>query len=98
VLLLLAGEVSGEVLLAGGISLALGAAAGITGYYFLRRESTARRLGAKLQRPLSRILVRLKRDPVEDGAGRAAQLRSNTLTVVRERWVLGSIGVGPISS
>ena len=34
-----------------------------------------------------------KRDPIEDGAGRAAELRAKTLTVLREGWALGSVGV-----
>ena len=92
-LLLIAGEVNGMILLAGGISLAITSVAGIAGYYFLRGERSARWLGAKLQRPLSWILVKLKRDPIDDGAGGAAQLRTNTLTVLREGWALGSIGV-----
>ena len=92
-LLLVTGEVSGQILLVGSISLAITAAAGVAGYYFLRRERSARRLGATLQRPLSWILVKLKRDPVEDAPARAAQLRANTLIVLREGWVLGSIGV-----
>jgi hypothetical protein len=71
VLLLVTGEINGSILLVGGISLAVTAAAGIAGYYFLREERSARRLGAKLQRPLSWILVKSKRDPIEDGAGRA---------------------------
>ena len=93
VLLLITGEVNGSILLAGGISLAVTAVAGIAGYCFLRGERSARWLGAKLQRPLSWILVKFKRDPIEDGAGRAAQLRTNTLAVLREGWALGSIGV-----
>jgi uncharacterized membrane protein YbhN (UPF0104 family) len=92
-LLLVTGEVSGEIVLVGSISLAITAALGLAGYYFVRRERSARRLGAKLQRPLSWILVKLKRDPVEDAAARAAQLRANTLIVLREGWALGSIGV-----
>jgi uncharacterized membrane protein YbhN (UPF0104 family) len=93
VLVLVTGEIHGSILLAGGISLALTAIAGIAGYYFLREERSARWLGAKAQRPLSWTLVKLKRDPLEDGAGRAAQLRANTLTVLHDGWVLGSIGV-----
>jgi hypothetical protein len=83
-LLLITGEVNGSILLAGEISLVVTAVAGIGGYCFLRGERSARRLGAKLQRPLSWILMKFKRDPIEDGAGRAAQLRANTLTVLRE--------------
>jgi uncharacterized membrane protein YbhN (UPF0104 family) len=93
VLLLITGEVNGTILLAGVISLVVTAAAGIAGYYFLRSERSARRLGAKLERPLSWILVKFKRDPIEDGAKRAAQLHATTLTLLREGWVLGSIGV-----
>ena len=93
VLLLITGEVNGSILLAGEISLVVTAVAGIAGYYFLRGERSARWLGAKLQRPLSWILVKLKRDPIEDGAGRAAELRANVLAVLREGWALGSIGV-----
>jgi uncharacterized membrane protein YbhN (UPF0104 family) len=93
VLLLAADQVSGEILLVGSISLAITAAVGVTGYSFLRRERSARRLGAKLQRPLSWILVKLRRDPVRDGAAAAVQLRANTLLVLREGWALGSTGV-----
>ena len=93
VLLLITGEVNGTILLAGGISLAVTIVAGIAGYFFLRGERSARWLGAKLERPLSWILVKFKRDPIDDGAGRAAQLRTDTLAVLREGWALGSIGV-----
>ena len=93
VLLTLTGEVNGTVLLAGGCSLVITAVVGLGGYYFLRDERFARRLGARLQRPVSWILVKLKRDPIEDGAGHAAQLRTRTLAVLREGWALGSIGV-----
>ena len=53
----------------------------------------ARWLGAKAQRPLSSILVKLKRDPIEDGVGKATELRTQALAVLREGWALGSIGV-----
>jgi uncharacterized membrane protein YbhN (UPF0104 family) len=92
-LLLITSEVNGTILLAGAISLVVTAAAGIAGYYLLRSERSARWLGAKLERPLSWILVKLKRDPIQDGAERAAQLHANTLTLLREGWALGSIGV-----
>jgi hypothetical protein len=74
VLLLITGEVNGSILLAGGISLAATAVAGIAAYCFLRGERSARWLGAKLQRPLSWILVKFKRDPIGDGAGREAEV------------------------
>jgi uncharacterized membrane protein YbhN (UPF0104 family) len=93
VLLLLTGEVSGSIWLAGGLSLAISAGAGIAGYFFLREERSARRLGAKAQRPLSWILVKLKHDPIADGAAKAAVLRAQALAVLREGWALGSIGV-----
>jgi hypothetical protein len=93
VVLLVTGEVSGTIWLAGGLSLAVSAVAGIAGYVFLCGEASARWLGAKLQRPLTWALVKLKRDPVEDGAARAAELRLQALAVLREGWALGSIGV-----
>jgi uncharacterized membrane protein YbhN (UPF0104 family) len=83
VLLLISGEVNGSILLAGAISLVVTVAAGIAGY-FLRSERSARWLGAKLERPLSWLLVKVKRDPIEDGAGRTAQLHATTLTLLRE--------------
>jgi uncharacterized membrane protein YbhN (UPF0104 family) len=92
-LLLVTGELNGSILLASGLSLAISAIAGFAGYFFLRGERSARWLGTKLQRPLSWILVKLKRDPVEDGAGQAADLRTHALAVLREGWALGSIGV-----
>jgi uncharacterized membrane protein YbhN (UPF0104 family) len=93
VLLLVTGEVSGSIWLAGGLALAICAIAAVAAYYFLREERTARRLGAKLQRPISWVLLRLKRDPIEDGAGKAAELRAHALAILREGWALGSIGV-----
>lgn len=79
---------------AGGPALARGhSRCGHPRYAFLRGERSARWLGAKTQRPLSWILVKLKRNPVDDGAGKAAELRTQALAVLREGWALGSIGV-----
>jgi uncharacterized membrane protein YbhN (UPF0104 family) len=39
------------------------------------------------------MLVKVKRDPIEDGAGRAVELRGRALAILREGWALGSIGV-----
>ncbi len=93
VVLLLTGEAGGTILLAGGLSLAVSAIAGVVGYVFLRTDRSARWLGAKLQRPLSWTLVKFKRDPVEDGSGKAAELRVRALAILRGGWALGSIGV-----
>ena len=93
VVLLVTGQVSGSVALAGAISLVVTAVAGIAGYVFLRRERSARWLGNKAQRPLSWILVKLKRDPIDDAAGKATQLRAQTLAILREGWARGSLGV-----
>jgi uncharacterized membrane protein YbhN (UPF0104 family) len=92
-LLVVTGEVSGAILVAGALSLAITAVAAVAGYYFLRSERSAGWIGAKLERPLSWILVRVKRDPVEDGATKAAELRAHALAVLREGWALGSVGV-----
>ncbi len=70
--LLVTGDADGTILLAGALSLAITGAACVAGWLFLRRESTARRIGAKAQRPLSWILVKLKREPVADSAGQAS--------------------------
>jgi len=93
VLLVLTGEVSGTILLAGALSLAISVVAVAAGYFFLRSERSARWLGAKTQRPLSWILRKLKRDPIENGAGAAADLRTRALAILRKGWGLGSIGV-----
>ena len=82
--LLVTGDAHGTILLAGALSPAITGATCIVGWLFLRRESTARRLGAKSQRPLSWILLKLKRQPVADGAGHASELRLRTLVVLRE--------------
>jgi uncharacterized membrane protein YbhN (UPF0104 family) len=92
-LLLLTGEVTGSILLAGALSLGISALAGIAAYYFLRGEQSGRWLGAKAQGPLSWILVKLKRDPIEAGAGKAAELRAQALATLRRGWGLGSVGV-----
>jgi uncharacterized membrane protein YbhN (UPF0104 family) len=93
VLLWVTDELSGSILLAGALSLAISAIAGAAGFLFLRDERSARWLGAKLQRPLSWILVKLRREPIADGAGKAAELRAHGLAVLREGWALGSLGV-----
>ena len=93
VVLAITDEVNRSLVLAGGVSLVLAAVLGIAGYGLLHSERSARRLGAKVQRPLSWILVKFKRDPAEDAAGRAARLRGDTLAVVHEGWALGTIGV-----
>ena len=77
VLLLVTGEVNGSILLVGVLSLAITVISVIVGCLFLRDERSARWLGAKLQRPLSWMLAKLKRDPIEDAAGAAVQLRVN---------------------
>ena len=91
--LLAAGDVSGTVVLAGVLSLVITAVAAIAGYCFLRSERSARWLGAKMQRPLSWTLVRLHRDPIEDGAGKAAELRGRALLILRDGSALGAAGV-----
>jgi uncharacterized membrane protein YbhN (UPF0104 family) len=93
VLLLATGEVTGTVWLAGGLAIAISGLAGVACYLLLRGERSASWLGAKLQRPLSRILVRLRRDPIENGAGKAVELRVRALAILREGWALGTIGV-----
>jgi uncharacterized membrane protein YbhN (UPF0104 family) len=91
--LVLTGDVSGSVVVAGALSLTISAIAAIAGFAFMRRERTARRLGAATQRPLSWILTKLHRDRVQDGAEAAAELRRRALVILREGWLLGSAGV-----
>ena len=93
VVLLLTGEVSGTVVVAGVLSLAITTVAGIAGYLFLRDERSARWMGAKAQRPLSWILVKFKRERIEDGAGKAATERIRALAALQQGSALGSIGV-----
>ena len=50
--LLVAGEVTGSILLAAALSLVISTTAGVAGFFFLRGERFARRLGARAQRPL----------------------------------------------
>jgi uncharacterized membrane protein YbhN (UPF0104 family) len=90
-LMLLAGEVNGSIAVAAGLSLVVTAVAGVAGYFFLREEHSARWLGAKAARPLSWILVKVKREPIEDGAGQAATMRTKALAVLRAGWKLGTI-------
>jgi uncharacterized membrane protein YbhN (UPF0104 family) len=93
VVMLVAGDVTGTIWLAAALSFAITGLAVLGAYFLLRSEDSARWLGAKLQRPLSWVLRRLKRNPLEDGAGRAANLRIKALAVLREGWALGSAGV-----
>ena len=91
VLVILTGEASGSTLLAGALSVVITVVAGIVGYFFLRSEASARWLGVKAQRPLSWLVVKLKRDPIEDTGDKAAELRARALVILREGWALGSI-------
>ncbi len=93
VLVILTGEADGSILLAGALSVVITVVAGIVGYFFLRTEASARWLGVKAQRPLSWLVVKLKRDPIEDAGEKAAELRARALVILREGWALGSIGV-----
>ena len=93
VLVILTGEASGSTLLAGALSVVITVGAGIVGYFFLRTEASARWLGAKAQRPLSWLVAKLKRDPIEDAGEKVAELRAGALVILREGWALGSIGV-----
>jgi uncharacterized membrane protein YbhN (UPF0104 family) len=93
VLLLATGRIDGETVLLGAISLIVIVAGGLVGYFLLRSERSARWLGARLQRPISWVLVKLKREPLEDAAERAARLRVDALAVLRQGWLLGSVGV-----
>ena len=91
--LLVAGDVSGSVILAGALSLAISAIVAIAGYAFLHHEHTARRLGAATERPLSWVLIKLHRDRVQDGAAKAADLRRRALAILHAGWALGFAGV-----
>jgi uncharacterized membrane protein YbhN (UPF0104 family) len=92
-LMLVTGQVGGSIVLAGALSVVATAVSVAVGYLFLRRESSARWLGAKGQRPLSWLLLKLKRRPIEDGADSAARFRSSALAALHKGWALGSIGV-----
>ena len=92
VLLFLTGEIDGSIKVAAGLSLVVTAVAGLAGFFFLRGEHSARWLGARASQPLAWILVKLKREPIEDTAGQAATLRTKALAVLRAGWALGSIG------
>ena len=91
--LVVTGDADGSILVAAVLSLTITTAACVVGWFFLRRESAARWLGAKAQRPLSWILVKRKRQPIDDGPQRASTLRTQALVVLREGWKLGSAGV-----
>ena len=86
--LLVTGEVNDTVRGWRALSLAITAVAGIAGYLFLRGERSARWVGAKAQRPLSWILVKFERDRIEDGAGKATELRPGA------RRPAGGLGAG----
>jgi uncharacterized membrane protein YbhN (UPF0104 family) len=92
--LLLSGEINDSILFVGGLSVVIAALAAIAGYVFLRRDRTARWLGAKAQRPLSWILVRAKRDPIENLEEKATEVRALALALLRTGWSTGSAGVG----
>ena len=87
------GDADGTIVIAGALSLAITAGAVCVGWLFLRSESSARWLGRKSQRPLSWMLKKLKRHPIEDGAEQATALRRQMIVVLQRGWKLGSAGV-----
>jgi uncharacterized membrane protein YbhN (UPF0104 family) len=91
--LLVSGDITGSILIAGGLSLMVTAISCTVGYFFLRTERSAQWLGDKSQRPLSWILVKLGRDPVEHGARRALEFRAQALVLLRTSWAPGFRGV-----
>jgi uncharacterized membrane protein YbhN (UPF0104 family) len=93
IVLLVGGQVTGTIWLAAALSLAITGAAALGGVLLLHSGRSARWLGGRVQRPLSWILVKFRRAPIEDGAEQAEHLRNRTLAVLREGWALGSIGV-----
>jgi uncharacterized membrane protein YbhN (UPF0104 family) len=93
VLLLATGEIDSETLLLGTIVLVVASAVALLSYLLLRSDRSARWLGAKAQRPASWVLLRLKREPFEDGPGRAADFRRDALAIVRHGWLLSTVGV-----
>jgi uncharacterized membrane protein YbhN (UPF0104 family) len=93
VLLLVTGEIDGDTLVLGALALAVAIVVALLGYLLLRSERSARWVGARAQRPLSWVRVKLKRAPLVDTAGRAAELRRDALAVVRQGWQLGTAGV-----
>jgi putative heme transporter len=93
VALLITGETNGLVLIAASVSFALAVACGVAAFYLFRADGAARWIGERLQRPLSWVLVKLKRDPIDDVAGRAARFRGDSLTMLRRGWLVGSLGV-----
>jgi uncharacterized membrane protein YbhN (UPF0104 family) len=92
--LLHSGEINDSILFVGGLSVVTAALAAIAGYVCLRRDRTARWLGAKAQRPLSWIMVRAKRDPIENLEEKATEVRALALALLRTGWATGSMGVG----
>jgi hypothetical protein len=98
VLMLLTGEITGSIAIAAGLSLVVTAVAGISGFFFLRGEHSARWLGAKAARPLSWIMVKLRREPIEDVAGQAATLRTKRSPSCARAGRWGRSGRQPTSS
>lgn len=93
VVLALGGDIDGSIVLIGALAVVITIAASAAGYAFLRGEQSARRLGSLVQRSLSRALVMMKREPIDDGPDRAAALRTQTLIVLQAGWRLGTVAV-----
>jgi hypothetical protein len=92
--LLVSGEINGSILFLGGLSAVIAALAAIAGYLFLRRERSARWLGAKAQRPPlldhGQGKARSDREPEE----KATELRATALALLRTGWATGLMGLG----
>ena len=68
VVLLAVGEVHGTVVVAATVALTLTGALALLAWVLLRTDQSARWLGARVERPLGRLLRIAKRTPVDDAA------------------------------
>ena len=93
VALLVTGQADGVALVVTLVALAITIVLAIVIRMIGRSESSAQWVGKQLARMISWVLVKFKRDPIEDLGPQVVEFRDNAYAVVRQRWLFGSIAV-----
>jgi uncharacterized protein (TIRG00374 family) len=91
--LLVTGQADGAALVITLLALAITIVLAVVIRMIGRSETSARWVGKQLARLVSWVLVKFKRDPIDDLGPQVVDFRDNAYSIVRERWLFGSISV-----
>jgi uncharacterized membrane protein YbhN (UPF0104 family) len=91
--LLATGQADGTALVITLVALAITIVLAVVIRMIGRSETSARWVGRQLARVVSWVLVKFKRDPIDDLGPQVVDFRDNAYSIVRERWLFGSMSV-----